>query len=401
METLNYNRLVTMLCVFLVLFASNAFVFALPPDPDNAALLYYQAFLLRKQPDEAMKEMLTGLSRGEIPADKRIGEYVETNRRVIDLVIAAADKPTCNWGLKYSDGWSAEIPYLWQVREVFRLLIADARTLAHNGDYGPAIDRCVSVRKLASHAAEQTPLIGYLVGLKIEELANKCVRDILSSAPLDLKPLGSLKRRLEELESRSIPLKVTAHNEHGHIARYMTAERIGELIPLLEGFAFAEDGGNAKVSTVKDRILAADEQFCRMNRDYFNKHAAAVVAALDLPYAQAYGELKELGDSPRQEFEKNPQATLTAVLSPALYEAHNRQVRTTTYSNAVRAAVELYIIAARTSQLPDVLPANLPKDMFSGEDFEYEKTEVGFVLRCRGKDLLKDKIHQYEFKVKK
>jgi hypothetical protein len=43
----------------------------------------------------------------------------------------------------------------------------------------------------------------------------------------------------------------------------------------------------------------------------------------------------------------------------------------------------------------------LPKDLFSGEDFEYEKKDDGFVLRCRAKDLGKDKIHEYEFKLKK
>jgi len=52
-------------------------------------------------------------------------------------------------------------------------------------------------------------------------------------------------------------------------------------------------------------------------------------------------------------------------------------------------------------QLPDELPADLPKDLFGGKDFEYERTKDGFVLRCQGKDLSKDKIYEYEFKVKK
>jgi hypothetical protein len=51
--------------------------------------------------------------------------------------------------------------------------------------------------------------------------------------------------------------------------------------------------------------------------------------------------------------------------------------------------------------LPESLPAGLPKDLFSGEDFEYEKTKDGFVLRSRRKDLDRDEIHQYEFKVPK
>jgi len=64
-------------------------------------------------------------------------------------------------------------------------------------------------------------------------------------------------------------------------------------------------------------------------------------------------------------------------------------------------AVDIYIINAKTGKLPDAIPASLPKDMFSGKDFEYEKTADGFILRCQGRDLLKDEVHEYEFKVAK
>ncbi|MHC4575582.1 MAG: hypothetical protein ACYS76_15925, partial [Planctomycetota bacterium] len=285
-----------------------------------------------------------------------------------------------------------------EAREIFRLLVADARILADRGDYELALDRCVSVRKLASHAAEETTLIGYLAGSKIDELANKCIRHILSSPPVDVEALESLKRRLEELEGRFIPLKVSVHGEHEHVARYMTVERVGELVPLLEGFVFAED--QAGLSIARDRILAADEQFCERNRAYWQKHTAAVMAALDLPYAEAHPRLKDLADRPREDFETNPDATLTAALAPLVCKAHTYEVQRKACSNALRVAVELYIVAARTSQLPDALPAGLPKDMFSGEDFEYDKKADGFILRCRGKDLLRDEIHEYEFKVR-
>ena len=59
------------------------------------------------------------------------------------------------------------------------------------------------------------------------------------------------------------------------------------------------------------------------------------------------------------------------------------------------------MIRARTGKLPDSLPAGLPKDLFSGKDFIYEKTEEGVILRCQGKDMEIDEIHEYEFKVKK
>jgi hypothetical protein len=53
------------------------------------------------------------------------------------------------------------------------------------------------------------------------------------------------------------------------------------------------------------------------------------------------------------------------------------------------------------SEVADALPAGLPKDAFSGKDFKYEKTKDGFVLRCRGRDLGKDELYQYEVKLSK
>jgi len=108
-----------------------------------------------------------------------------------------------------------------------------------------------------------------------------------------------------------------------------------------------------------------------------------------------------LDGKPSKEFTKNPDATLTAACSPTWLKIYTISTRLGSHSNAIRAAIDIYIIKAKTGRLPDALPADLPKDLFSGKDFEYKKTRDGFVLRCQGKDLSKDKIYEYEFKVKK
>jgi len=65
--------------------------------------------------------------------------------------------------------------------------------------------------------------------------------------------------------------------------------------------------------------------------------------------------------------------------------------------NAIRTAIEIYLMKTETGQLPEMLPANLPKDPFSGQDFEYEATEEGFVFRCREKEIGINKVLEYEF----
>jgi hypothetical protein len=88
------------------------------------------------------------------------------------------------------------------------------------------------------------------------------------------------------------------------------------------------------------------------------------------------------------------------MVAPALAKVYNVGIRSDTSSNALKTAIELYIIAAQTGSLPDSLPADMPKDLYSCEDFEYQKTADGFTLRCKAADPVKKEIYEYKFKVK-
>ena len=52
-------------------------------------------------------------------------------------------------------------------------------------------------------------------------------------------------------------------------------------------------------------------------------------------------------------------------------------------AHAVQAAIRVCRVKAKTGWLPRKLPAGLPKDPYSGEDFEYRVTDEGFSLTCR------------------
>ena len=385
--------------VTLILCISTPSVFALPPDPDNAALLYYQVFLIYEKPDDTMKDMVEDLARGKIEPDARTTKFIESQKTVTRLVVAAAKLPNCNWGLKYSDGLSLELPYLSQTRHLTWLILADARTIAANGDYELAIDRCLTARKLAVHAASEPIIVNFLVGISIEKLANKCIQDILSSAPIDLKALQYFKAQLGEFDNKLIPMKFLWETEREVMASYMTPEKVGEIIPLLLGET--EEDESEEIKIANERILAADQQFCQRNIDYYNKHMTAIFSSSELPYEQAYARLEKLGNKPSEEFKENPDATMAAILAPAVQKIYNNDVSRKTFSNALKTALEIYIINAKTGQLPDSLPSGLPNDLFSGKPFQYAKTAEGFILRCQGRDLLRDEIYEYEFKIKK
>ena len=399
MKVSKNSKLINSILIALFLFVSTSSAFALPPDPDNAALLYYQVFLLYEKPDDTMKDMVADLAKGKIEPDTRTTQFIESQKTVIRLVVTATELPNCNWGLKYSDGLSLELPYLSRTRHLTWLILADARTIAANGDYELAIDRCLTARKLALHAASEPIIINFLVGISIEKLANKCIQDILSSAPIDLETLQYLKAQLGEFDNKLIPMKFLWETEREVMASYMTPEKVGEIIPLLLGET--EEDESEEIKIANELILAADEQFCQKNLDYYNKYWAAVFSSFELPYEQAYARLEKLSNKPSEEFKENPDATMAAILAPAVQKIYNNDVHRKTFSNALKTALEMYIINAQTNQLPKTLPDNLPKDLFSGKPFQYSKTAEGFILRCQGKDFVKNEIHEYEFKVKK
>ena len=64
--------------------------------------------------------------------------------------------------------------------------------------------------------------------------------------------------------------------------------------------------------------------------------------------------------------------------------------------NSLKAAIEIYLIKSKTGQLPQKTPTYLPKDPYSGQNFEYVITDDGFILRCRGVKNIRKKTQEFE-----
>ena len=115
------------------------------------------------------------------------------------------------------------------------------------------------------------------------------------------------------------------------------------------------------------------------------------------PYEQAYVELNTLVSGLDAERSGVGRRQL---ITPALGSTLSARTSLDACANATKAGVEICLQRAETGRFPEVLPEGLPKDPFSGQDFQYERTRTGFILRCRGKDLSKDKTYEYTFPVK-
>jgi len=384
MKTLKNNKLILSAVVF---FLTVTCVYSYPPD--NAAVLYYKAAVLYGVNDDEMANALADLQKGNIEPTDKIREFVKTNRHIIDIVLDASEVKNCDWGVDFSRGLDVLMPPLANMRKLSRLVVADAKILATDGDYEAAISHCMSLYRMARHINDRV-FISYLVGIAINGMTNGCVMQIMSDMPQDMQSMTRLKNQLIEIDSIPLSVKPALLGEREVMLGAMTLEQMPEVARFC--------GGD---KSVKEKILSLDDAMVERNKRHFENYYSGVIGAYDMPYVEGYTVLKDLGEKMLKDVKSNPDATLTGILAPATHKIFSLLTRFETHNNAIKTAIEIYIIKAKTGKLPDELPAGLPKDLFSGKDFEYEKTDDGFILRCQGKDLNKNKTYEYEFKVKK
>lgn len=399
MKTIITKILTKFTSVTLILLILTSPVFAYPPDPDNAALLYYQAYISYEKADDTMENMVTDLARGNIEPNERIKKYIESCRTAIDLATAATEIPNCNWGLKYSDGVSINLAHVAQTRKLVFLITAEARILAAEGDYQKAINRCLTVHKIGKHVGDDTP-ISFLVSMAIDKVVASRIQDILADMPQDIETLIWLKAKLAEVPFKTPSLRVAMRLEKECFSSEMRVDKRDELLAMCSG---PGEVGDLEKMAIK-RLTEGDEVFFAKNRDYYIKHMNSLDEVLEssMPYAEVYSRLKQSNEKPGKEITDNPAATLTSLLTPAFGRIYSIEIRTKTISNSIRTAVEIYMIKAKSGKLPDALPDGLPGDLFSGKDFKYEKTADGFALRCQGEEFQKGRMRRMlEFKVKK
>ena len=394
MSILHNNIRIIALCVLLTLTVSGSPSAAYPRDPENAALLYYQAFLTLPEAEEPVDTQIRDYAEGKIELNEAIEDHVGSCRGAIELAVVASELPECDWGLRFSEGFNMLLSHLGQSRGLARTLIADARIKASEGNYDLALARCVTVLKMSRHIGDET-LVSFLVATALDSMAGDCIGDLLGQIPPNAKTIQPLKAELTALAKKAPSL-----------TRSMDIEREVAIDQLTFRFSNLMRAINPKKSEediMKEVRKLGGEAYLKKSRDYYSKYMASAISSLKSgsPYAQIHEELAGLGEKLEKEQEKIKEAILARAIAPRIAPTYGTMIRGGTHANALRAGVDIYLAMARTGRLPEKLPPGAPKDLFSGKGFEYTRTKAGFLLRCRGKDLDKDKVQEYEFKVAK
>jgi len=186
------------------------------------------------------------------------------------------------------------------------------------------------------------------------------------------------------------------------LLRYHNAntELLGEIRSLIVKKAESEQAKEQAQNLIDEELLV-------LARKPYARFLNSVLWVIDgdIPYEQKCTEIQRLTKKLNEEYGSDPAAGHVILWSGAQaghiagwYDLH---VRHATHLNALKAAIEIYLVKAKTGQLPEKLPEGLPKDPYTDGDFGYEITDEGFALRCQGQEFQKGRMRQMlEFKVK-
>jgi hypothetical protein len=358
--------------------------------PDNAAVLYYKACLVIGDPPEDIAGVIIDIIKGTSTADEKVKDYSKAQSKGIRIALDASTIPECDWGMDYSKGFELLLPHLGPMRRVCKTILLDAQIKAETGNIEEAIEQSLACFKIARHIKKDTTIISSLVGISAEQLACESIESILSKQDISEELLKEIRNTLKEMTKDYRTMKECISMETDFAANYI---RMENMPALFEELGIKDD---VKIAEFNAKF---DEEMLAKSIEYYREHMATLVKAFELPYSDAIASMRTTDEQMKEDLKKKNEVLLSSVISPAAGKCLNNEVAALNRINALRCAVEIYLQIQKSEKLPDKLPQGTPKDNFSGKDFIYEKTKEGFVLKCQGKDLIKDKIHEYEFKV--
>ena len=442
------------------------------PDHNNAALLYYQALLLRPDHNPKIIDKFYDVFYGEAEPDTRIrillGQWLPS-MKVCEI---ASRMPQCTWGIWPEGVWPGEEKNSWiflihNIRRLCYIIAVDGMTLASEGHYRAALGRCMTIRRIARHLSHESQL--HIVSGACEATALKTIHCILGDMPLDADILtwfqgrletfqeaiplherilqNCLKTEIDEVQSsstarlRGMLLKRAVDERAKQHIRDLTDDQTrNRALEAVQGFydsifamlhsnksaeqkraemqevcekpmktdlrelmntVYKKFGGNILSLIMGIQHEMTDEQRLAEIQKIIDKSSDPNTVELLTRVANALGKDVDFGFLVNDEMtDEEKRVELQKVIYElgeafaietytfgfhwnAISTLFEFPVRHTAHINSLKAAVELYLIMAKTGQLPKELPDDLPKDPYTGRDFLYEITDDGFVLACQ------------------
>ena len=371
------SRLLTCVAVIVMLAASGTAGPAPSGLPQNAALVYYQACLFKTQllnPPGGFWQVSSSFDPGFDP-NSVIRSFVRSRdyQFLIELITAASKMPQCDWGLVRVVRLNVPFAVLGQMDVLTHFLIVQAKVSACDGQYKAALENALTMRRISRHLGDENM---YMAGNHrgMDAGAFDLIRYVLGKMPPDAETLTWLEEELAvggEVEWR--PREVLTKWLDWEVQCLQATPEL--LARVLEDPVLKTKTEGLTVPQVLERARVAWNEVLKSALEIMESEKSPDDKQRELEQLSTEAGIKVK--------DRDPMTLMPNLLSVAtMYTGY---VNGLARVHAAQAAIAIYHIKATSGQLPQTLPEGLPKDPYSGTDFEYQATEKGFVLRCRAR----------------
>lgn len=302
--------------------------------------------------DSDLIARLSGPDIGAVPAeDLAAGEELMTrNGAAFELLERARGLSESTFGVRYDQGFDAELPPLIELLKAARLIRADGR-LALAGGESERLRRDLDILDAMSEAlARESFLIASLMGLAIDRLWVATVHDVLTSGQDDASLLQSLERELGQRDRREV------------LRRSLAAEGAA----LLAARGGPETIGGMSLGNRISLYLWEPYQLAGLLRLHSDLSRAA-----EGTWAEARGRFAN-GSQGRS-------STVAKILFPNLLATIDKLQANELARRLAAAAVALRLEVLATGSYPQSLEPT-PDDPYAGGSILYERRADGSVL---------------------
>jgi hypothetical protein len=366
--------------------------YSLPLGADNAADYYLTAFSHYVTWTDEERERVPWVGRGKTPTRtetmepeirERAERFLADNEKTLSLLHEAVTIESSRYPIDFKEGFSADTPWLGDIRKHAFLLSLEALIGCERSDPNQAVASVQAMLALARSL--NTPLlIHHLVGNSVEAMAYRSTEHVINRMTLTDEQLQALAGWL-----------ASSRDSDGQ-RQAMIGER-----------CFGVDAFQGSTQQLAKHLNGPGKLMAliMIPRKILGLHDRDLLGYLDL--MQEYIEIADLppgGQLARsQSLEEAPcgpsrQGFLSKMLMPALQRIFTLEVRRVALQRAAQAAlaIERYRLAegGMPLALSDLVPTYLdtvPLDPFSGQTLKYRlREEVGYVVYSVGEDLTDD-----------
>ncbi len=343
---------------------------------------------------------------------KRIEKWLNDNNEIFELVIAGAQKPYC-WQTYGGRGETTEMmsilmPNLSVFRNLARALLWRARIRAEQGRFKDAFEDVKSCYCFGQHTRGDKTLIEQLVGIAIEAMSVRTIREIVGGYEIDSTILADFQRNFEQIiadENFTISLKAEKLCMYDEIQRCFTSDRFGKGHLYLPRFGNmidmpavirSEEGIGDFIVFV---LYSAPYLFGQPNKEDTLKSVNEFYdycEQLSLKTAiQRHAESDAIDDKFKELLGGN---IFLGTLTPALRRVIEIGNRPPTNVGATLTMIAIFRYNRDTGRFPQNLNQmvtagylkQLPIDSYSDKPLVYKKTEDNFILYSFGPDFKDD-----------